>query len=76
MKRYKLLLLCLCCFCPLLAGAQIMGYVIDAESGDTIPYATVSYKNLKIHDVADATGHYRIARHNGQQMTVTIMKTL
>ena len=48
-----------------------MGYITDVESGDTIPFATVSYKNLKVHTVADAAGHYRIARHNGQQITVT-----
>ena len=61
----------LCCLCSLMAGAQIVGYVIDAESGDTIPFATVSYKNLKVHSVADVAGHFKIARHNGQQITVT-----
>ena len=71
MKRYILFLLWLCCFCPLLTEAQIMGYITDAESGDTIPFVTVTYKNLKVHSVADAAGHYRIARHNGQQITVT-----
>ena len=54
-----------------MVGAQITGYVTDEESGDTISFATISYKNLKVHSVADADGYFKIARHNGQMLTVT-----
>lgn len=54
-----------------MVGAQITGYVTDEESGDTISFATISYRNLKVHSVADADGYFKIARHNGQMLTVT-----
>ncbi len=57
---------------PLLVGsgamAQLRGVVVDAESGDTIPFPTVQYKKSNISKVGDVRGHFSIARRNGQQL--------
>ena len=43
-----------------LSDANIFGHIIDAETGEHIPYVTVSVKGTTVGAVADATGHYII----------------
>ena len=53
------------------AGAQelLTGCVTDAETGDCIPMASVVYKGHNVAVVSDVDGQYRIARHNGWNVT-------
>lgn len=57
------------CLAAMAAKAQIRGAVIDAETGDSIPFASVSYKGNRMAVVSDAFGSYRISRHEGWTIT-------
>ncbi|AKU69925.1 DUF5686 and carboxypeptidase-like regulatory domain-containing protein [Prevotella fusca] len=46
-------------------------YVVDSQTGDSIPYANAVYRNLKLGVSSDADGHFSIARKPGEQLTVT-----
>ena len=47
----------------------ITGVVTDAETGESIGYASVVYKGHKIAVVSGADGRYSITRHNGWSIT-------
>ena len=51
------------------SGAQITGSVTDAQTGETIPYASVVYKGHGVAVVSDIDGHYQIKRHEGWSLT-------
>ena len=61
------LLLCL----PLQAQQQITGVVVDAETGEVIPMASLIYKGHNVAKVADADGRFSITRHEGWNLTVS-----
>lgn len=46
-------------------------YVVDWQTGDSIPYANALYRNLKLGASSDADGHFSIARKVGEQLTIT-----
>ena len=46
-------------------------YVVDWQTGDSIPYANAIYRNLKLGASSDADGHFSITRKEGEQLTVT-----
>ena len=46
-------------------------YVVDWQTGDSIPYANAVYRNLKLGASSDADGHFSIARKVGEQLTIT-----
>ena len=46
-------------------------YVVDWQTGDSIPYANAIYRSLKIGASSDADGHFSIERKVGEQLTVT-----
>lgn len=56
-------------FMALRVSAQISGYVLDAENGDSIPFATVMYKGHNVNAVANMNGRYKISRYEGWQLT-------
>lgn len=58
------LLLCL----PAVAQ-QLTGVVTDAETGDSIPFASIVYKGHQVAAVSSASGYYSIARHEGWNLT-------
>ena len=69
MKKYILLLVCLCCGLTSTAtetnipelnksDANIIGHVLDKQSGEHLPYITIALKGTTIGTVTDATGHY------------------
>ena len=67
LRKYIFLL-----FCMLAAyadGQQIRGVVTDAETGDSIPMASIVYKGHKVAAVSDIGGRYTIARHEGWNIT-------
>ena len=49
----------------------IQCYVVDWQTGDSIPYANAVYRNLKLGASSDANGHFSIARKVGEQLTIT-----
>ena len=49
--------------------AQIRGYIIDAETGDSIPYASAIYKGHGVAVASGIDGKYQISRHDGWQLT-------
>ena len=57
------------CMSLITAVAQITGDVVDAQTGEAIPFASVQYKGHNIGVVSDLEGHYKIARHNGWTLT-------
>ena len=71
-KSIRIFLAITILFCALAhkANAQINGVVIDIESGDTIPSASVLYKGHHISVAANEKGAFSIERHNGWTLTV------
>ncbi|MCR5180188.1 MAG: DUF5686 and carboxypeptidase regulatory-like domain-containing protein [Bacteroidaceae bacterium] len=63
------LLLCL----PLGAQQQLSGIILDAETGDSIPYANVEYKGHNKHVLSDDNGFFSIARRAGWNLTISAM---
>lgn len=70
--RILFLLLCVAIFSPISAQTlQITGAVVDAVTGDSIPYASASYKGHGIAKSGDAAGNFSIERHNGWYLTIS-----
>ena len=70
MTRVKHFLIGVMCLLGLEVQAQqITGYVIDAETGDSIPYASVTYKGHHVSAISNGQGRYTIARHEGWNIT-------
>jgi len=52
------------------AGAQTLtGHILDAQTGDTIPFASCIYRGHGVAVASDINGHFRIARHQGWPLT-------
>ena len=68
-RRLFFLSVLLTAFCLTSAAQIITGTVIDQETGEGIPYASVVYKGHNVAVVSDENGHYRIDRHNGWSIT-------
>lgn len=49
--------------------AQITGHIIDDETGDSIPYASVIYRGHNVAVASNLSGYYSIARHEGWTLT-------
>ena len=54
-------------------NAQITGFVIDAQTGDTIARPSLSYKGHHIAVSGDSTGYFSIERYNGWYLTVSAL---
>lgn len=50
---------------------ELRGYVVDQQTGDSIPYANAVYKSNKVGAAGDASGMFTIARHEGLTITVS-----
>ena len=60
----------LCLLSAIVMHAQkIQGVVTDAETGDSIPMASVVYQGHHVAVVSDVNGHYTIDRHEGWNIT-------
>lgn len=62
---WMLLLLAL----PLSAQHPITGQIVDAQTGEPIPFASAQYKGHNIGVVSDIDGHFSISRHSGWTIT-------
>ena len=47
----------------------ITGHVIDEQTGDTISFASCSYRGHGVAVASDVNGYYSIARHDGWPLT-------
>ena len=65
----KLILLLFCALALCVDAQQIHGTVTDAETGDSIPFASVVYKGHNMAVVSDVNGQYSITRHIGWNIT-------
>ena len=50
---------------------DIICFVVDQQTGDTIPYTSAVYKSTKESAVGSEAGSFRIARHEGMSLTVS-----
>lgn len=48
---------------------NIRGIILDAQTGDSIPRVTVSYRGHHLSVLTDQNGHFTIPRHNGWKLT-------
>lgn len=73
MKR-KLYLLILCCISILFGQekATLSGFVRDKANKESLPYATVAIKELKIGTVTNIEGYYAIPNIPSGEYTVTV----
>ena len=72
MLRAAMLLLALhCTFVTAFAQNPhlLTGQILDAQTGEPIPFASCQYKGHSIGMVSDIEGNYSIARHNGWTLT-------
>ena len=65
----KLILLLFCALALCVDAQQIHGTVTDAETGDSIPFASVVYKGHNMAVVSDVNGQFSITRHIGWNIT-------
>ena len=63
-------LLMLICSCPLLAQIQIKGRVVDAETGEPLPYANV-YADDKNGTLTNADGYFQLLTSEGARVRFT-----
>ena len=66
--KCRLLLFLLLC-CVQASAQQIVGVVKDAETGESVPFASVLYKGHNLAVVSNMDGQFAIARHPGWSLT-------
>ena len=54
-----------------LAQHVITGQIVDAKTGEPIPFASAQYMGHGVGVASDIDGNFTIARHNGWQLTFT-----
>ncbi len=71
MKLFRLFASCSLLLSAMAAKAQIHGYVVDFNTGDTIRTMSASYRGHKITAASDSTGLFTIPRHDGWALTLS-----
>ena len=69
--KFIIFLLFLLLGLPLRAQQQITGVVIDEDTGEAIPMASLVYKGHGVAKAADMDGKFSISRHEGWNLTVS-----
>ncbi len=70
-KRLNLLVCMLLLTLGALAQHTISGQIVDAKTGEPIPFASAQYLGHGVGVASDIDGNFSIARHNGWQLTFT-----
>lgn len=65
----RVLLLLVAAILALQGRAQLQGYILDSETGDSIAYASVIYRGHGVAVASNLGGYYKIDRHNGWALT-------
>ena len=73
MKRIFLLMLIMLMVGMGVSAQQIKGVVIDATTGDSIPFASAIYHGHHVMVSADSKGCFEIERHNGWTLTISAL---
>ena len=68
-KKAALLLLMLLSLAVGAEAQTLTGHVLDAQTGDTIPFASCIYRGHGVAVASDINGHFTIARHQGWPLT-------
>lgn len=68
-RRITYTLLCLLFFALNTEAQKISGFIIDDETGDSIPYASAIYKGHNVAVASNLSGRYVIAKHPGWTLT-------
>jgi len=53
------------------SAAQLVGWVVDAQTGDSIPYASAIYRGNHVMVSGDDKGRFQIERHEGWYLTIS-----
>ena len=56
-----------------LAAQQLTGTIIDAETGEALPYASVVYKDHNLAVISNIDGKFSIARKQGWKLSISYM---
>jgi hypothetical protein len=51
-------------------NGQIRGYVVDSQTGDSIPYVSATYKGHQVAVSGNMAGRFEIIRMEGWTLTV------
>lgn len=70
-KRLNLMIFSLLLTLGALAQHMITGQIVDAKTGEPIPFASAQYLGHGVGVASDVDGNFKIARHNGWQLTFT-----
>ncbi|MDO4984824.1 MAG: DUF5686 family protein [Prevotella sp.] len=70
-KRLNLLVCMLLLTLGALAQHTISGQIVDAKTGEPIPFASAQYLGHGVGVASDIDGNFSIVRHNGWQLTFT-----
>ena len=68
-KKAALLLLMLLSLAVGAEAQTLTGHILDAQTGDTIPFASCIYRGHGVAVASDINGHFTIARHQGWPLT-------
>ncbi len=71
LTNIKFYLIILLSALTLSVSAQIKGFVVDDATGDSIAFASVAYKDLKIAKSSNVSGVFSIERKAGHYLTVS-----
>ena len=72
MRLYRLyIVIFLLSLLSIAADAQIYGYAVDFNTGDSIPLASAVYRGHKLSAVSDRSGFFTIDRHEGWALTIS-----
>ena len=67
--RVTVLLLTVHCSLFTASAQQIVGNILDDQTGEAIPFASAQYKGHNVGVASNIDGYYQIARHNGWTLT-------
>ncbi|MDD7047114.1 MAG: DUF5686 family protein [Prevotella sp.] len=69
--KIKAFIIILLCALATAANAQIKGFVVDAATGDSIAFASVAYKDLRIAKSSNVSGVFTIEKKTGHYLTIS-----
>ncbi len=69
--KIKAFIIILLCALATVANAQIKGFVVDAATGDSVAFASVAYKDLRIAKSSNVSGVFTIEKKTGHYLTIS-----
>lgn len=72
-RKFFATLMLLLTFSVSVLGQKITGIILDAQTGDSLSLAGISYKDRKLNAIADLDGVFSITRINGGKLVFSCM---